>query len=715
MGCASSAPTADASPAASSIPDQLIAAGYRGDLELVQRLVRDGANVNQTNRVSLLAQGALLFAGSRVAMDCLTRSAYAQLGESVLERAAVMGHVSCVKFLLSQGASITSKNIVGKTPVDYASPAIKAILLASSGPASGQAFIEAAMASPEEKKLDKLKELLAAGVDINTRDAVHNVGYTALHWAAARGPASCVRLLLDKGALMNLKDKDGDTPLHRAVVNSRMDCVQLLVERGADKTAKRNDGKSPLDLAGGEGEIAVKLRGALGALSVAEKAAAERAASAAAAAGKKAAAEKAAATAAAAAAAAAAEEKAAAEKAAASRLAAEQNFARIQAEKAAVAKVAEETARRLAEEAAAHKSVPAELAAWLAPLELSGHGPRLVGEPHRLRFVSDCRFLDEADLVGCGMSKVEAKRFIAAAAKLAGTTQRLAPVPAHARPRATVRALVIGINAYLPATEPPKPGSGPGALDNAVADARAVHAALSSLPGAASTLLTDCTKAQMEQALRDFRDSRGVCKDRGMRVSAAAGPEAEAVRTLGVIFFAGHGLQLSKANYLVPSDWRVPTLNEEVKVMEGDAADACLSLDTVEKTLAQTSMTAGTVLLDCCRNVPDFLGMMQGLKSRVVGGARSLPSGMSDATPRLRDLMVMFATAPGAVALDRSSRLQDHSPFTAALLKALAVPQLRLLDLTPMLTDEVSSDSGGKQRPHVGGSYGREAGDLVLL
>ena len=75
--------------------------------------------------------------------------------------------------------------------------------------------------------------------------------------------------------------------------------------------------------------------------------------------------------------------------------------------------------------------------------------------------------------------------------------------------------------------------------------------------------------------------------------------------------------------------------------------------------------------------------------------------------------MVTFATAPGTEALDRSSRVAGHSPFTAALLKALAAPR-RLLELNPFLTDEVAADSGGKQRPHVGGSYGTEAGNLML-
>ena len=86
---------------------------------------------------------------------------------------------------------------------------------------------------------------------------------------------------------------------------------------------------------------------------------------------------------------------------------------------------------------------------------------------------------------------------------------------------------------------------------------------------------------------------------------------------------------------------------------------------------------------------------------------------MEAARTSLPNLMLTFATASGDVAQDRSTRLAAHSPFTAALLKALAAPR-RLNDLNPFLTDEVVADSGGKQRPHVGGTYGVEAGNLLL-
>ncbi len=78
---------------------------------------------------------------------------------------------------------------------------------------------------------------------------------------------------------------------------------------------------------------------------------------------------------------------------------------------------------------------------------------------------------------------------------------------------------------------------------------------------------------------------------------------------------------------------------------------------------------------------------------------------MGDARPALRDVTLTFATAPGTVALDRSSRLAAHIPLTAALLRALEQPR-RLVDLSPFVTDEVAADSGG--------SYGVDAGNLLL-
>ncbi len=344
-------------------------------------------------------------------------------------------------------------------------------------------------------------------------------------------------------------------------------------------------------------------------------------------------------------------------------------------------------------------SVPSDVAALLSRLSLSSYGVALCKELG-MACVADAALLTEADLEQVGMRPLERRKLLAAAKD---ASVALAAAPAEAaqpgsRPR--VRALCVGINTYSTPV--------PGKLANAVADATAVHKALSALPGAASTLLTDCSKAAFEAALVDFRDGTGVCKGRGMAVTAAAPVEP----TLAVVFFAGHGLQVSGRNYLVPSDFHVPNKNDKLEVMLRDTAKACVALSEIEEVLEQAGVTAGAVLLDCCRNVPDFLATLGATRSGS-GGVRALPSGMGEAAPRLHDLMVTFATAPGTEALDRSSRLPGHSPFTAALLNAFAAPK-RLVDLNPFLTDEVGADTAGKQRPHVGGSYGREAGNLLL-
>ena len=68
-------------------------------------------------------------------------------------------------------------------------------------------------------------------------------------------------------------------------------------------------------------------------------------------------------------------------------------------------------------------AVPADLAAWLKELALDAYGPRLVAD-YKIAFLQDAKFLEEKDLTDSGMGKVEARRFVGAAAKL-GATQRI--------------------------------------------------------------------------------------------------------------------------------------------------------------------------------------------------------------------------------------------------------------------------------------------------
>jgi ankyrin repeat protein len=76
---------------------------------------------------------------------------------------------------------------------------------------------------------------------INKND-VHNIDLeemTPLHYAIKRNDPKIVQILIDYGADLNAKNKDGLTPLHYAVslVNVNLDIVQLLI-KGSDVNSK---------------------------------------------------------------------------------------------------------------------------------------------------------------------------------------------------------------------------------------------------------------------------------------------------------------------------------------------------------------------------------------------------------------------------------------------------------------------------------------------
>lgn len=56
-------------------------------------------------------------------------------------------------------------------------------------------------------------------------------------------------LLIEAGADVNIKDKDGKTPLMVAVLNNHEQLVQLLLDKGADATVKNEFGKGVLEMA----------------------------------------------------------------------------------------------------------------------------------------------------------------------------------------------------------------------------------------------------------------------------------------------------------------------------------------------------------------------------------------------------------------------------------------------------------------------------------
>ena len=81
---------------------------------------------------------------------------------------------------------------------------------------------------------------------------------TLLSWAAEKGHETVVRLLIEKGAVVDsVATKYGRTPLSRAAANEHEAVVKLLLERGAAVDSVEKSGKTPLLRAARSGHEAV--------------------------------------------------------------------------------------------------------------------------------------------------------------------------------------------------------------------------------------------------------------------------------------------------------------------------------------------------------------------------------------------------------------------------------------------------------------------------
>ncbi|XP_075511189.1 putative protein S-acyltransferase 23 [Primulina tabacum] len=102
-------------------------------------------------------------------------------------------------------------------------------------------------------------------------DVPDNDGRSPLHWAAYKGYADTIRLLLFRDACQGRQDKEGCTPLHWAALRGHVDACSVLVHAGTKEELMVKDkaGNTPLDLASDKGHrhIAVFLSNARSALS----------------------------------------------------------------------------------------------------------------------------------------------------------------------------------------------------------------------------------------------------------------------------------------------------------------------------------------------------------------------------------------------------------------------------------------------------------------
>ena len=197
-----------------------------------------------------------------------------------LSKAAERGNLADVQDELNDGADVNAKDIFGWTVLMRASyggytygryaEVVKLLLYkgADVNIIKTDEGTTALMAASSGGNAEVVKLLLDKGANVNIKT---NTGTTALITASSGGYAEIVKLLLDKGADVNIKTNEGITALMETsnggyskkvifgkapTAASERECIEvvkLLLAKGADINVKNNKGETALMIAKDKG------------------------------------------------------------------------------------------------------------------------------------------------------------------------------------------------------------------------------------------------------------------------------------------------------------------------------------------------------------------------------------------------------------------------------------------------------------------------------
>ena len=198
-----------------------------------------GSNTHHGNLVTLYTEEALyppqktalVIAAERGHVECVELLVQSEASVSIddtscrtpLMAAAEKGHDRCVELLIKEGTLffLETKNNEKIPYVDWPQENEEVDFFIN---------LSALMYASKKGHATRVKLLLNAGADVNLKDRDN---MTALMYSATNGYDDCVELLLKAGADVNTKDRNDMTALALATSNGHAGCVKLLQEAGA--------------------------------------------------------------------------------------------------------------------------------------------------------------------------------------------------------------------------------------------------------------------------------------------------------------------------------------------------------------------------------------------------------------------------------------------------------------------------------------------------
>jgi ankyrin repeat protein len=242
--------------AAGSTP--LHEAAMSGTVPSMEMLIRKGADVNaQDANGNSVMHIAIPPASHQAALALLLANGANpnlrdEYGNSPLHIVITLNRdPAIVATLLQGGADVSIRTIDGKTPLYLAIEEGKSVYIPLLLQYRSDIFAaDNGGLTPFEKVLKEKSPLLPLLITPETVVQSDGSGNTVLHIALKNAAdVEIVKTILDKGALVNARNKEGDTGLHLVVRQNNEAMGALLLSRGADIFAPNSKGESPLYLA----------------------------------------------------------------------------------------------------------------------------------------------------------------------------------------------------------------------------------------------------------------------------------------------------------------------------------------------------------------------------------------------------------------------------------------------------------------------------------